>query len=254
MRLFPGIVASITWSFAITSVKGSFAFLYMRFLSHTGRHWVVPLNITVLIFLACQAIEVSVVIFQCVPIESQRRTDIEGASYGLAPMWICDALCVQPCNGPCTAPAAYPRHLEPEIHVNGEESRHHRYALAGTTVSARLLASIPRPQCRIVFADQTILLAWDHSICIISIIRLFAVLKLIRGDDDAYERAIAIIWCQVEAGTLIICSCVPHLHQVAFRIEPIRKLLNLEASSHRTLGQGVVTKSAERWRSRIKKL
>ncbi|KAL8321433.1 hypothetical protein RB593_003834 [Gaeumannomyces tritici] len=57
MRLFPGIVASITWSFAITSVKGSFAFLYMRFLSHTGRHWVVPLNITVLIFLACQAIE-----------------------------------------------------------------------------------------------------------------------------------------------------------------------------------------------------
>ncbi|KAL8415283.1 hypothetical protein RB594_006216 [Gaeumannomyces avenae] len=92
MRLFSGIVASITWSFAITSVKGSFALLYMRFLSHAGRHWVVPLNTTVLIFLACRAIEeVSVVIFQCVPVESQWRTDIKGACYRLAPVWICDA-------------------------------------------------------------------------------------------------------------------------------------------------------------------
>ncbi|KAL8391783.1 hypothetical protein RB595_002116 [Gaeumannomyces hyphopodioides] len=208
MRLFSGLVASITWSFAITSVKGSFAFLYMRFLAHTGRGWVVPLNTAVLVFLACQAIEeVSVVIFQCVPIESQWRPDVEGACYGLAPMWICDPI-----------PAVWSLRF---------------------TSTAKKFGIIA-------------MLSLGLFVCIISIIRLFAVIKLIQGDYGAYERAIAVIWCQVEVGTLIICSCVPHLHQVAVRIEPVRKFLHLEASNQQNMQQGVVTRSAERWRNRIK--
>lgn len=68
----------------------------------------------------------------------------------------------------------------------------------------------------------------------------------------ADEEAIAVIWCQAEVGTLIICSCVPHLHQVAFRIEPLRKFLNLGAGNHQNMQHGLVSRSAEKWRNMIR--
>ncbi|KLU92526.1 hypothetical protein MAPG_11471 [Magnaporthiopsis poae ATCC 64411] len=222
MRLLSGLVGSITWSVAVTSVKGSYAVLYMRFLQHTGRDWVVPLNTAVLIFLVCQAIEeVSVVVFQCVPIEAQWKPDVDGACYRLTPMWICGFVFNFATN--------LILFLQPIPAV---------WSLSFTTTAKKL--------------GIIAMLSLGLLACVISVARLFAIIRLVQEGYDPHEHAIAVIWCQVEVGTLIICSCVPHLHQVAFRIEPLRKLLNLEATNHQNMQQGLVSRPTEKWRSRIK--
>ncbi|KAI6367392.1 hypothetical protein MCOR25_004928 [Pyricularia grisea] len=89
MRLYSGIVASVPWSLSITSAKASFAVLYLRILQPTGGSWVRPLNISVLIFLACQATEeILVVLLQCQPFAKAYDDSLDGSCYSLEPMWI----------------------------------------------------------------------------------------------------------------------------------------------------------------------
>ncbi|EHA45783.1 hypothetical protein MGG_14209 [Pyricularia oryzae 70-15] len=94
MRLYSGMVASVAWSLSITSAKASFAVMFLRILQPTGGSWVRPLNISILVFLACQATEeILVVLLQCKPFAKAFDDTIDGNCYSLETMWLCDPVC-----------------------------------------------------------------------------------------------------------------------------------------------------------------
>ncbi|KAI6553554.1 hypothetical protein MCOR03_007798 [Pyricularia oryzae] len=195
MRLYSGMVASVPWSLSITSAKASFAVMFLRILQPTGGSWVRPLNISILVFLACQATEeILVVLLQCKPFAKAFDDTIDGNCYSLETMWLCD------------------------------------FAFNFAVDLVLFIQPIP-----------------TICVCVISIARLFAVLR-IREDttcksfstqpvctpqrftrrnktkkpefatypDNAKttdETALAVILCQLEIACIIICSCVPALNQ-----------------------------------------
>ncbi|KAI6621019.1 hypothetical protein MCOR07_005154 [Pyricularia oryzae] len=195
MRLYSGMVASVPWSLSITSAKASFAVMFLRILQPTGGSWVRPLNISILVFLACQATEeILVVLLQCKPFAKAFDDTIDGNCYSLETMWLCD------------------------------------FAFNFAVDLVLFIQPIP-----------------TICVCVISIERLFAVLR-IREDttcksfstqpvctpqrftrrnktkkpefatypDNAKttdETALAVILCQLEIACIIICSCVPALNQ-----------------------------------------
>ncbi|TLD09688.1 hypothetical protein PspLS_11388 [Pyricularia sp. CBS 133598] len=195
MRLYSGIVASVPWSLSITSAKASFAILYLRILQPTGGTWVRPLNISVLVFLACQATEeILVVLLQCQPFAKAYDDTIEGTCYSLEAMWLCD------------------------------------FAFNFAIDLILFIQPIPTIWSLQIASTASKIGITTMLVCLISIARLFAVLRI--REDTTYETALAVILCQVEIACTIICSCVPALNQFVRSIGCLSRIVNSTEDSY----------------------
>ncbi|KAF2174994.1 hypothetical protein K469DRAFT_703488 [Zopfia rhizophila CBS 207.26] len=75
----------------------------------------------------------------------------------------------------------------------------------------------------------------SHSVCIISIVRLYALHKGTTTLDPTYDNFAIAIWSVVEVNGAIIGACLPTLKPLISRVWP--KLLSSGASRHHTYHQ-----------------
>ncbi|KAI6452857.1 hypothetical protein MCOR22_000641 [Pyricularia oryzae] len=173
MRLYSGMVASVPWSLSITSAKASFAVMFLRILQPTGGSWVRPLNISILVFLACQATEeILVVLLQCKPFAKAFDDTIDGNCYSLETMWFVCVISIA--------------RLFAVLRIRED-----------TTCKSFSTQPVCTPQ-RFTRRNKT------------------KKPEFATYPDNAKttdETALAVILCQLEIACIIICSCVPALNQ-----------------------------------------
>lgn len=196
MRLYSGMVASVAWSLSITSAKASFAVMFLRILQPTGGSWVRPLNISILVFLACQATEeILVVLLQCKPFAKAFDDTIDGNCYSLETMWLCDVgcffflffsvvevaclfqiasllmicvdlvVCVQLCRRPRTLHSANPDNMVTPNSLDGQQDWHHHHAIHGAHASLLPSAGEKKKPDWAFLDEKTLMLTSSQCLC-----------------------------------------------------------------------------------------
>nr|EAQ71668.1 hypothetical protein MGCH7_ch7g1075 [Pyricularia oryzae 70-15] len=218
MRLYSGMVASVAWSLSITSAKASFAVMFLRILQPTGGSWVRPLNISILVFLACQATEeILVVLLQCKPFAKAFDDTIDGNCYSLETMWLCDfafnfavdlVLFIQP------IPTIWSLQI----------------ASTASKIGITTMLSMGLMQLSVSSPSRASLRSYVYEKTQPTKKPEFATYPDNAKTTD--ETALAVILCQLEIACIIICSCVPALNQFIRGMGCLGRIVNSTANNN----------------------
>ncbi|KAI1655714.1 hypothetical protein F4813DRAFT_391289 [Daldinia decipiens] len=215
------IASSITFSWGVATAKASFAVLYLRIFPEGGFRIV---NKFLIVFLSMQAIEETcVVLFKCSPIRKSWDFTLEGSCLDLHPLWY----------------SSFVFNLITDL------------ALFLEPIPSTWRLQLPlTKRLGLIF-----MLSLGLLVTSISVIRIVYVTSIGHDDTCKYSNgygrwtasnsiidqlAEPLIWSMVEICSLIICSCIPSLRQVAAFIPGLSSALGLPSGggsySHSGLG------------------
>ncbi|KAH8681975.1 hypothetical protein BX600DRAFT_429874 [Xylariales sp. PMI_506] len=201
------IASSVTYSWGMVFCKMSFAVLYMRLLPERSLN---ILNKCLIVMLFVQALEETLTtILKCRPIARSWQPDLDGYCFSLVPMWY--------------------------ITMSRAAQRLTRliFKFVLNIISDLTLFIEPIPsmlKLQLPNAKKValvVMLSLGLLVTAISVIRIKAVTEI--GSDVTYELAEPLLWSEAELCSLIICSCIPSLRQVAARIPGLNSALGLSS-------------------------
>ncbi|CAK7266332.1 hypothetical protein SEPCBS57363_002038 [Sporothrix epigloea] len=176
------LIASLSYSLGIPTVKAAFSILYLRILR--GRPLALINKCLIGLFAAQAVTEFSVKLFQCHPIQKDWYPTLHGHCYKLLPLrW---------------------------------------FSFSFNLFSELVLFLQPIPtiwHLQVPVAKRVgiiAMLSLGLLVCVISVVRVIYVITI--DSDTTYDFSVPMIWSQVEVSALILCSCIPYTRQVIQRI------------------------------------
>ncbi|KAI1095376.1 hypothetical protein F5B19DRAFT_489511 [Rostrohypoxylon terebratum] len=188
------MACSVSYSWGVQAAKASFAVLYLRLFPENNLNII---NKSLLVFFLLQAIEETcVVLFHCHPVSKAWDFQLNGSCLDLHPLWY----------------STFIFNLITDLILFIEP------------IPSIWKLQLPLAK-KLGFISMLSLGLW---VIVISVIRVVYITDI--GADDTYEFVNPLIWTTVEISTLIICSCIPSVKQVAAKIPILNHLLGISSS------------------------